>query len=99
MVRSIHAPSSSLSALGDMTSSVPCACSLSLCLCIALVGPELNIAVFSETASLDQLALLAHQVLHRDIPITENTQVVADDMTVAAVGARDEHRAAVVALL
>lgn len=66
---------------------------------VALLRPKLDITVLAQTAPFDQLPLLAHQILNRHLLVTEDAQVVADDMTVAAAGTRDERRAVVICLL
>lgn len=63
------------------------------------VLPELDVAVLSEGAPLDEAALLAHEVLDGQAAVAEDVEVVADDVAVAARGAGDEHGAVVVALL
>ncbi len=63
------------------------------------VLPELNVAVLAQRAALDQAATLAHQLLSRDAGLAEQTQVVGDDVAVAAAGTRDQHRPVVIALL
>ena len=63
------------------------------------VLPELDIAVFAQRAPLDELALLPHEILDGDLAVTEDVEVVAYDVPVAALGAGDQHAAVVVALL
>lgn len=63
------------------------------------VLPELDVAVLAEGAALDELTLLAHEVLDGQAVVAKDVEVVADDVTVAARGAGDENGAVVVALL
>ncbi|KAG7152324.1 hypothetical protein HYQ46_011828 [Verticillium longisporum] len=64
-----------------------------------VVLPEFDIAVLAEGALLDELALLAHEVLDGNVALAKDLEVVADDVAVAAAGTGDEDGAAVVALL
>ncbi len=64
-----------------------------------LVLPELDVAILAEGAPLDKLALLAHDVLDGNLTVTKDTEVVADDVSVAALGAGDQDGAVVIALL
>lgn len=64
-----------------------------------LVLPKLDVAILTEGAPLDELALLAHDIFDGNLTVTKDTEVVADDVSVAALGAGDQDGAAVVALL
>lgn len=69
---------------------------LTVCL---LLWPELNVPILPQTASLNELTLFPHQVLHCDLPIAENIQMVANDMSIPAAGTGNQRRAPMVALL
>lgn len=73
--------------------------SLFCLLCVLLIWPELNISVLTQTSPLDQLSLLPHDVLNRDLPVAKDVQVVRDDVSVAAARACNQDRSLVVALL
>ena len=64
-----------------------------------VVRPELDIPIFSQAPPLDELSLLPQQILHRDLPVAEDAQMITDDVTVPALWTCDERRAGVVALL
>jgi hypothetical protein len=63
------------------------------------VLPELDVAILAEGPPLDEATLLAHEVLDGQAFVAKDFEVVADDMTVSARWAGDEHGAVVVALL
>jgi hypothetical protein len=64
-----------------------------------IVGPELDVSILAQAASLDQLTLLAHNILDGNFSIAKDVEVVTDDVAIAATGASDERRAVVVGLL
>lgn len=65
-----------------------------------VIWPEFDIAILSQTASLDKLTLLLHNVLNRDaFFVPEDPQMVTDDVSVPALRARNKRRASVVSLL
>lgn len=72
---------------------------LSALLFSPLVRPELDVPVLAQGATLDELALFAHEVLDRQLLVAKDAKVVANDMTIAALGAGDENGAGVVTLL
>lgn len=61
--------------------------------------PELDIAVLTQTSSLDELSLFPHEILDGDLAVAKDIQMVADDVAVSASGAGNKRRAVVVALL
>ena len=63
------------------------------------VLPKLDVAVFTQRAPFDELALLPHEILDRDLAVAEDVEVVAYDVSVTALRAGDQDAAVVVALL
>jgi hypothetical protein len=60
---------------------------------------ELDVAVGVETALLQQLSLLLHNILECDALVREDLEMVADQMSIPAARTCDQCRAEVIGLL